>query len=273
MVDAVQLAFGRVLREAALVERLVADPHATLAELGLDEPTRTGLLAYGVHRLVAYHTMVHSRLLRTVREFSPRACSIVGDRLPALVHAWIAERGPSSPYLRELPTEFFAWARPCWAEAIAAGELPAWLIELFEHELELRALTRDDGSSGEPSTHAVALDRGMLGNPTARLLRREFAVHRLGAKLDPAALPELERGTFVLVAWRDRDDKPRFHELRPRHAALLERLLAGASLHDALVGACGDLDEALDDTILGDAAVTLAQWCDDHLLLGASASG
>jgi hypothetical protein len=271
MVDAVQLAFGRVLRDAGLVERLAADPDATLAELGLDEPTRTRLLAYGVGRLVAYHSMVHSRLLRTIREFSPRACTIVGARLPALVHGWIGEHGPSSPYLREIPTEFFAWARPRWAEAIATGDLPAWLIELFEHELEVRALLRDDRASGQPSVHPVALDRGMLGNPTARLLRREFAVHRLAAKLDPAALPELERGTFVLVAWRDHNDEPRFLELRPRHAALLERLIAGASLQHALITACAELGEALDDTILGDAAVTLAQWCDDHLLLGASA--
>jgi hypothetical protein len=270
MVDAIQLVFGRVIRDAALAERVTADPHAALAELGLDEPTRERLLACGVGRLIAYNTMVRTRLLRTVREFSPRACSIVGDRLPPLVEAWIAERGPSSPYLREVPGEFFSWARPRWAQAIAAGELPPWLIELFEHELEQRALVRDDRSSGQASPHPVALEQGMLGNPTARLLRREFAVHRLPGTLDPANLPEVEQGSFVLVGWRDRSEKARFLELRPRHAALLERLIAGASLRDALFGACAALGEALDDTILGDTAVTLARWCDDHLLLGAS---
>ncbi len=270
MVDAVQLAFGRVLRDRALVDRLAVDPHAVLAELGLDQAARDQLLAHGVNRLIAYNTMVHSRLLRTLREFSPRACSLVRDRLPGLVHDWIAECGPSSLYLREVPGEFLVWARPRWAEAIATGEQPAWLIELFEHELEQRALVRDPRASGQPSPHEVGLERGMLGNPTVRLLHREFAVHRLPATLDPAALPSLERGTLVLAAWRDRNDKARFAPLRARHAALLERLLAGASLRDALFGACAALGETLDDTILGDAAVTLAQWCDDHVLLGAA---
>jgi hypothetical protein len=268
MVDAVQLALGRVIRDAALAERLASDPHGTLAELGLDEPTRELLLAFGVGRLVAYNAMVRSRLLRTVREFSPRACMIVGDRLPALVYAWIAERGPSSPYLREIPSEFFAWARPHWVRAIAAGELPAWLIELFEHELEQRELVRDPRATGQPSPHPVALALGMVANPTARLVRREYAVHRLPAKLDPELPPEVERAAFVLAAWRDRGDKARVLELRPRHAALLERLLAGASLQDALFGACAAVGEALDDVILGDTAVTLATWCDNHLLLG-----
>lgn len=271
MVDVVQLALGRVIRDATLAERLALDPHGTLAELGLDEPARDRLLACGVGRLVAYNSMVRSRLLRTVREFSPRACTIVGNRLPALVYEWIAERGPSSPYLREIPSEFFEWARPRWTQAIAAGELPAWLLELFEHELEQRALLRDDRPSGQPSPHPVALEHGMLGNQTARLLRREFAVHRLPATLDPAALPEVARGVFVLAAWRDRSDKARFLELPARHAALLERLIGGASLRDALFSACAALGEALDDAILGDAAVTLATWCDQHLLLGASA--
>lgn len=271
MVDAVQLALGRVIRDAALAERLAADPHGTLAELGLDEPTRERLLACGVGRMVAYNAMVRSRLLRTIREFSPRACTIVGDRLPALVYAWIAERGPSSPYLREIPNEFFAWARPRWARSIASGELPAWLLELFEHELQQRELIRDERASGEPSPHPVALALGMVANPTARLVRREFAVHRLPATIDPKLVPEVEQGTFVLVGWRDRDDKARVLELRPRHAALLERLLAGASLQDALFGTCAALGQALDDTILGDTAVVLATWCDNHLLLGASA--
>jgi hypothetical protein len=272
MVDPVQLAFGRVIRDAALAERVANDPHATLAELGLDEPTRERLLARGVGRLVAYNAMVRSRLVKTIREFSPRASAIVGERLVPMVSAWIAERGPSSAYLRELPNEFFGWARPRWAEAIAVGELPAWLIELFEHELEQRAVLRDERPSGEPSPHTVALEQGMLGNPTARLLRREFAVHRLPATLDPANQPEVARGGFVLVAWRDRGDKVRFLELRARHAQLLERLFAGASLRDALLGACATLGETLDDTILGDTVVVLAEWCDKHLLLGASAA-
>ncbi|MFV8752887.1 hypothetical protein ACNOYE_20265 [Nannocystaceae bacterium ST9] len=275
MVDPVQLAFGRVLREHALIERLRADPHAVLAELGLDEPTRARVLASGVERLVAYHEMVHSRLLRTVREFSPRATTLIGARLPGVlpgvVHDWIAERGPSSPYLREVPYEFLAWARPRWREAIARGELPEWTIELFEHELEHRLLLRDDRSIAPPSSQPVGLEHGMLGNATARLLRREFAVHRLPAKLDlDAGLPEVARGSFTLVGWRDRDDKPRFLELRARHAALLERLIAGQTLRDALFGACAALGESLDDTILGDTAVTLAKWCDDQLLLGAT---
>lgn len=262
--------FAAIVRDVGLAERLRAEPHATLASLGLDEPTRTRVLEAGVERLFAYNAMVHSRLLRTVEEFSPRATSLVAAQLPGLVHAWIADRGPTSPYLRDVPSEFLEWARPRWATLIAAGEAPPWLIELFEHELVQRALVRDMQGCGQPSPHTVQIDRGMLGNATARVIRREFAVHRLPNKLDPAALPTLERGSVALVAWRDAHDRPRFLELRARHAALLEQLLAGASLGEALRTACASLGETLDDVILGDAAVTLAQWCDDQVLLGAS---
>lgn len=265
----VQDVFARIVRDAALGERLRADPRATLLELGLDEPASERLLAAGVERLLAYNWMVHSRLTRTIQEFSPRATKLVAAQLGPLVHEWIAASGPRSPYLRDVPSEFLTWARPRWAALIAAGEAPAWLLELFEHELLQRALVRDMQRCGPPSSHVVQIDRGMLGNPTARVVRREYAVHRLPAKLELDRLPTLEPGSFALAAWRDASDRPHVLELRPRHAALLEQLLLGESLREALARACHSLGETLDDVILGDAAVTLAEWCDAQVLLGA----
>lgn len=268
----VQDVFARIVRDAALGERLRSDPEATLRELGLDDAASERLLAAGVERLLAYNWMVHSRIKRTIQEFSPRATKLVAAHLGELVHEWIAAAGPRSPYLRDVPSEFLAWARPRWAALIAAGEAPPWLTELFEHELLQRALVRDTQRCGPPSSHVVQIDRGMLGNPTARVIRREYAVHRLPAKLDPDHLPTLERGSVALAAWRDAEDRPHVLELRPRHAALLEQLLRGESLREALVHACSSLGETLDDVILGDAAVTLAEWCETQVLLGARGS-
>ncbi len=266
---AVQRVLGQLIRDSSLQARLEADPEGLLRELGLDPSDRAGMLAFGPSRLLAYNQMVGSRLARTVGEFMPRVVEVVGESaLDEQVREWIAELGPRSAYLREVPDEFLTWARPRWREAIAAGVWPAWLIELAEHELLIRALRNDPRPSGAPSEHKIELERALASNPTARLINRRHAVHHLPAKLG-APLPVVGEGTFVLVAWRDAQDRAQVLELEPRPAALLERLLAGQSLREALFGACAALGEALDDAILQSTALTLASWCDRHVLLGA----
>ena len=71
-----------------------------------------------------------------------------------------------------------------------------------------------------------------------------------------------------VVALLGADERPRFVQLEPRAAALLERLLAGQTLRAALFGACEALGEALDDNILASTALTLADLVDRHILLG-----
>lgn len=261
----IQSALGRVIREPELRARVATDADATLAELGLDEASRTAMLASGAERLLAYHSMVHSRLFRTIKTFMGGAAERLGDaRLHADVHAWTRDQGSRSPYLREVPTEFFAWVRPRWE---ADEELPPWLCELAQHQISIRELRNDPRELGPQNEVKIDLERPIACNATARIVRYHWSVHELPRELG-AAEPKLYAEPQSVVAYRDRDDRPRFVDIGPRAAHLLARLLAGATLREALFGACEAMGEALSDEILATTALTLADLVDRHVLLG-----
>jgi hypothetical protein len=264
----VQSVLGRVARDPALRDRFADAPAATLIELGLDEQACASMLRYGAQRLLAYHEMVHNRLFGTIRTFIGSAADQLGRaRLRAEVDAWIAEPGPKTPYLRDIPAEFLAWARPRWE---ADGSLPPWLSELAAHQVLIRTVRNDPREVGPQNDIKLELERPIACNATVRVVRYRWSVHRLPAQLGPEHAPEESRPT--LIAYRRVDEQPAFIELEPRAAALLELLLAGKTLREALFGACAAMGEALDDQILASTALTLADWSDRHVLLGGVAS-
>ncbi|NVB38736.1 hypothetical protein G6O69_12925 [Pseudenhygromyxa sp. WMMC2535] len=258
------VALGRVIREPELRARVERDPEGTLEELGLDEGARVGMLGYGVERLLAYQHMVHSRLLRAVRGFIGPAAKVIGEaRLREEVGAWIEASGSHSPYLREVPEEFLAWACPRWAED---ESLPPWLGALAAHAVLERSLRNDPRPVGEPTGVGLDLERPMVCNPTATLRRYDWAVHRFPR--EPAADAAPQARAVRLVGYRDLDERVRFHELPPRAAALLDGLLAQKTLRDALFAACEQTGESLNDEILGQTALAIAELIDIHVLHG-----
>jgi hypothetical protein len=260
----VQATLGRVARDSGLRDRFEQAPEATLLELGLDERERAGLLRYGPARLLAYHEMVHTRLFGTIRTFMGAAAERLGrERLRADVDAWIAEPGPKTPYLRDIPAEFLTWARPRWE---ADGTLPPWLAELAVHQILIRTLRNDPRAVGEPNDIKLDLERPIACNPTVRVVRYRWSVHRLPKQLGVGDAPVEDQP--IVIAYRGRDDQPKFVDIKPRSAHMLELLLAGKSLRDALFGACAALNETLDDQILGATALTLADLLDRQVLLG-----
>lgn len=260
----VQSALGRVARDPALRDRFAQAPEATLIELGLDPRECAGMLRHGPTRLLAYHEMVHNRLLGTIRTFLGAAAERLGrDRLRADVDAWIAEPGPTTPYLRDIPAEFLAWARPRWE---ADDSLPPWLPELAAHQVLIRTVRNDPREVGEQNDHKLDLERPIACNATVRVVRYRWSVHRLPKQLTPEQAPVED--SPIVIAYRRRDEQPAFVDIEPRAAHLLELLLAGNSLRDALFGACAATGETLDDAILSATALTLADWIDRHVLLG-----
>jgi hypothetical protein len=263
----IQAVFGRIIRDPALRDRVAEDPEATLAELGLDARSRAGMLAAGVERLLAYHTMVHARLRRTIASFLGPAAPPLGDeRLRVEVATWIAERGPETPYLRDVAGQFVSWARPRWE---ADEALPPWLGELAQHQITTRALRSDPRVVGPQTEAKIDLERPIVCNPTTRVLRYRWAVHRAPVrdkKLE--AEPEPFEPGHAVIGYRDAKHNPRFVELAPRSAQMFELLLAGQTLREALFGACEAVGETLDDEILSITAVTLADLVERHVLLG-----
>lgn len=276
----VQAVFGQLVRDGSLRERLRVDPAATLTELGLDEQQRDGMLGAGNKRLLAYHEMVHARLVNTIRGFIEGASERVGEnRLRAEVREWIATPGPKTRYLRNIPAEFLAWVRPRWE---ADETLPPWIAEYCDHVVAVRTIRNDPRSVGRPTETKLELERPVVCNPTTRVYRYRWAVHRLPTPLLPESEPELfsrpvpaeqllgaPEGGHALIGFRHPDDEqPHFFDIKPRSTHMLERLLAGQTLRDALFGACAAMGETLDDEILSVTAVTLADLIDRQVLLG-----
>jgi hypothetical protein len=268
-----QQVFGRLVRDGSLRERLRADPEAMLTELGLDEGDRAGMLGLGDKRLLVYHEMVHARLFKTVRSFIEGAGERIGDaRLRAEVREWIAGPGPKTRYLRDIAAEFLAWVRPRWE---ADESLPPWIAEYCDHVVAVRTIRNDPNVIEMPADTSLDLERSVVCNPTTRLYHYRWAVHRLPTPLTsehvPASLDSLDPpgARQSVVGFRHPDDEqPHFFDIKPRSAHLLERLLAGATLRDALFGACAAMGETLDDEILSVTAVTLADLVDRRVLLG-----
>jgi hypothetical protein len=268
--ERIRSALGQIIRDRALYDRVAEDPDAGLAALGLDAQARAGMLASGTQRLLAYHHMAHGRLFKTIRTFLGGAAVRLGDdRLRSDVDDWIADPGPKTVYLRDIPAEFLAWARPRWDEDPA---LPAWLGELAAHQVLIRTLRNDPREVGPHSEVSIDLERPIVCNATIELVRPRWAVHRLPAKLPDDAEPELLAGGHAVIAYRHADDQPRFIDIKPRSAHMLDLLIAGNSLRDALFGACEATGETLDDEILSVTAVTLADLIDRHVLLGGSSA-
>jgi hypothetical protein len=214
--------------------------------LGDEEAAR--LAGLGAHRLQVYRRHTRRTLRRAAGELMPRTAARLGEAFGAWVDRWIEEESSRSPYFRDVAFEFFTWAAPRWAHDPV---VPPYVADLARHELavfEVRCALHSEASA--PSAE-LTLDRGVCFLTSVRLVRYEHAVHRLEASLDARDPPE--RTPTALLMYRDADHEVRSLELTALAAAILERLLGGDTLQQAVVGASGsDLNS---DVTTGTAAL------------------
>ena len=109
----------------------------------------------------------------------------------------------------------------------------------------------------------------MRFSTSARLCRYEHAVHRLAAALDARDVPEQVPGG--LLAYRDPDHEVRFLELTPLATAILERLLRGEPLGEAVVSACTAMGAVVDAAVTGSTAALLGDLLERGAILGGEA--
>jgi len=177
---------------------------------------------------------------------------------------FLAERGPRSHYLRDVTTEFLEFFSPL---AASDERIPPWAVELARHE----ALDIVVGSLAETNAPGVAPaldpDRGLAFVATARVVRYDHAVHRLSSDLDDRSAPE--RTPTALFVYRSPEHDVRYLELTPLAAAILEALLAGATLREALESGTRELGVRLDGTVLDGTARVLADLAERGAALGA----
>lgn len=233
----------------------------------------------GLYRKLVRHNVIG--VIETMLEHTrARLEARVPGELERSIAAFLDEVGPRTPHLRDVPSEFLAFAAPRWRDRIAtcdreatgdvaAKRLPPWIVDYAELELVDFTIGVAPRPLPPPPLAEVTADRPLVFADPRRLIHLEWAVH-LVPRDDVFAEPE-ERPVTILV-YRDHEHCSRFLELTPLAAAILERLFAGEALGAAMVSACQAKAHPLDDAVLAGAARLLADLGERGVLLGARES-
>ncbi|MCS6899420.1 MAG: putative DNA-binding domain-containing protein [Myxococcales bacterium] len=212
-------------------------------------------------RLAFYHRLVHGALDECVASILPRTCARFGERFWREVRRFYRERGPRTHYLRDVPSEFLAW----WAEQPWPGDLPPYALDLARYEVTAMEVgAAPDG--GRSAVAVLELGRPVVFQEAMALRRYRFAVHRLPE--EPEDRSEPREGPVALLAYRDLNHTLRYLELSPVAAAILERLLGGATLQEAILRGAEDGGVRVDDALLQGTAALLGSLAERGVLLG-----
>jgi hypothetical protein len=244
-------AMQRLVREPGAERAFAADPRGWLRALGLGADDVEQLVALGPTRLFLYRRHVRKTLARGIRRQIPRTAARLGDAFERWVERFVEAESPRSHYFRDVAFEMVQWAIPRWADD---ASVPAYLGDLARHELtrfDVGAAPLDDAAAAAE----IELDRGVRFDAAVRLVRYEHAVHRLDA--DEAARDVPAPEPTALLVYRDDEHDVRYLELTPLAAAILERLIAGATLRDAVVGGATALGHAVDAAVTQSTAALL----------------
>ena len=249
-------------------EALSGDLAAFLAKHGVAAEDAEAILAsprrLGLYRQLVRHNVVH--VIGVMLERTRARLDVhVPGAFDAAVDAFLAAQGPRTPHLRDVPSEFLAWAAPRWR---AEASIPAQLPDYAEYELIDFTIGVAPRPAPPPPLADVTADRALVFADPHVIVHLGWAVHLIGSE-DLAAVPE-ERPVSLLV-YRDGEHKTRFLDLTPLASAILERLFAGRPLASAMTEACVAAGEPLDDAVLTGAAQLLADLGERGVLLGARA--
>lgn len=253
-------ALGRTVTDPAAGAALSADRRAWLAAQGLGADDVEVLAGYAPRRLAVYRDLVFRGIAAALRIQMPRTVQRLGARLEDEVARLCALGLPRSHYLRDAPRELVERLGPAWRED---PSLPPFLVDLARHELSAYEVAAAPPREVGVDRDALDLARPVVFDAAVRLLRYEFPVHRLEDEI------ALEPMATRLLAYRDVAHDPRWLELSPFGAALVERMLAGEALGAAVQGACDVTSTPLDEATLARISTLLADLAERGALLGA----
>jgi hypothetical protein len=212
-----------------------------------------------------YRTLVRRGLADILRFMLPRTAAHLGAIWDREVARFLDEALPRSPYLRDAAFEFVARAAPRWAED---PEAPPHIVDLARFELLGFEVTNAPDDPPIEAPAPLALDRRVALSSAARFVRFRFAVHALPedeSSLDPPAAEPV-----ALCMYRDAEHDNRTLALTPSAAEIFSRLLAGATLGEAVSGAAEACGAALDEPFLRGAASLLEDFTARGIVRGAA---
>lgn len=254
-----ELVFGPPLERAA-------GPgfEAWLERGAFDTATRSAL-ERDFERLLVYRRLVRRTLRSAMTLAMPRAVARLGVVFDEYFDRFLAEHGPRTHYLRDVTTEFLDFSE---ARLRSDARVPEFLCDLARHE-SLSIVIGATIQRKVPPLAELDLDRGLVFTEAARLARYEFAVHLLpddeADRSEPLAEPT------ALLVYRSPEHEVRYLSLTPLAADIVEGLLAGKTLREAVLTATQRRGLSPSAHVLEGTARVLADLAERGALLGAGA--
>jgi hypothetical protein len=182
-------------------------------------------------RLGLYRRLIQGNLRAVALRLLPRTRAALDGTDGSAFALWfarfLAEAGPHTPYLRDVPVEFVAWALPLWQEApdVARFVPDVARYEIDRVKLEAAPKSPEPGPVGE-----VTLTGRLVFAAPHTLERYDFAVDGID--------PEPAQRTTWLFLHRDADNAVHATRVSELSAAVLGHALAGAPFGEAVLEAC-----------------------------------
>ncbi|HYQ18195.1 MAG TPA: putative DNA-binding domain-containing protein [Polyangiaceae bacterium] len=222
-------------------------------------------LAEGIERLRVYRDLVRGNLREALLLSIPRSIARLGATFDEYFDRFLSEHGPQTHYLRDVTQELLAFCAAAWE---SDARVPSYLYELALHEslhIEVSALP------ALPRGHVptpLALERGVELSQALRLVRYQHAVHELPEAEADRSVPEAR--AVALLVYRSPEHDVRYLELTPLAYGIVTRLLAGASLGQAVQDAAVAEGSLLTESVLAGAAKLLADLAERGVVRGAA---
>ncbi len=252
-----------VLAELTLGPPLTRETLAALCQKHAVSAVDTAALGESLERLGVYRELVRCNLKEAMQLSIPRSMARLGPLFDEYFDRFLSERAPQTHYLRDVTPELLEFCAPLWA---GDARVPDYMPELSRHEslhIEVSALsTLPRGHVAAPLT----LEHGVHFGAALRQVRYGYAVHELPDDENDRSLPS-ERPVSLLV-YRSPEHEVRYLELSPLASELLQRLLAGDSLGNAMTGAAAAVSTPLTEAVLEGAAKLLADLAERGVIWG-----
>jgi len=209
-------------------------------------------------RVAIYRRLVRNTLSDVVEKIIPRTRAKMGAPFDDAFARFLAERGPRTHHLRDVPRELVEWASPRWKDD---ARVAPWLVDLARHELAWFGAASAPDVESAPTATDIALDQALLVSSLARVERYAYAVHEDFFDEGPT------RRDVAVLYFRDERHDVITMEIDALSAELLAR--ADLPLKDAIAGACDAIGVAMNDDVLARVARFLADLGARGVLLGA----
>jgi hypothetical protein len=238
---------------------------AWLTRHGVSGEDAEAIASTGVERFLVYRRLVRHTLREALELAIPRAMARLGERFDQYFTRFLAQRGPRTHYLRFVTQEFLDWCEPQW---LIDAAVPPYIADLARHEsLQIEIASMVTGRINR-ELFELELDRAIRFTEALRIVGYRYKVHELSESLDDRSEPV--RADTRLLVYRSAEHEVRYLELSPLAHAILNRLLRGRTLRQALREACEDGDVALDRSVLEGSARLLSDLAERGVLLGAA---